>query len=830
MAAAQTTDDSGERKPDARVKYWLNEIAAAKKREKDWRKVGDRILDIYNSKKPEEVPFNILFSNTETLLPALYSAVPRPLVNRRFKDDDPIGKAAATAGQRVLEFLLDTNVDGYETYDEAVRSAVLDGLLPGRGITCVKYDADIGEMSESVDDEVPANTEAIEKVQEPAEKEMHADGYVSAELVCTDTRSWNRVYFGYAKKWSKMPWIAYEEHLDQQEAERLFGKEIADKLDYQEDEANDPEQFDDRKGRSGKASERDTGERKTAMVYQIWDKEGGRKIRYVAPQYAEGFLLEQDDPLELTGFFNCPKPLMFREKSNDLLPVAVYLAYENQAKELNELTRRINRISTAIKAKAVYDTELGDDIKNLMEADDNAFVPADKSSSLAAEKGLGNAIWFMPIENLIQVLRELYAAREQCKMVIYEITGISDIIRGSTVASETATAQKIKSQWGTLRLKRLQKEVQRYARDLLRMMLEVAASKFSEETWAKMTGLPFVTTTQRQQMEQVFQAMQVQAQQMAAQGIQPTPEQTQQFQQLQAEMQKPVWGQVLEMLRDDVQRAYRIDIETNSTIEPEAAEDQQNITEMMTALAQYLNGIGPLVQQGVMPFGAAQGMMMAIVRRFRFGNEIEDYIRAMKPPQPQDNGEAAKKELDAKQRQMEKDASHMQEKMAAKQENDRLNMQLQKEQAERQLIERKADLDMRELKLNTEMQTFELKRQAAEEKIRGVVTQGKQTIGMERERLSMQEGSAKREQQVAQKADSAIGAGLKQIQKTVNQIAQMQEQVLAVAEKQDKQMQMVEQVLGREVVKAERVKGPDGRLARVRRTHANGEMSEMEIG
>ena len=826
MAVAKKTAES-KGPMDSRVKYWLNEIASAKKREKDWRKTGDRILDIYNSRKPEEVPFNILFSNTETLLPALYSAVPRPLVNRRFKDDDPLGKAAGTAGQRGLEFLVDTNIDGYETFDEAVRSATLDALLPGRGITCIKYDADIGEMSESIDDEVPSNTEEVEKIEDPA-KEMHPPGVVSAELVCTDTRSWNRVYFGYAKKWSKLPWIAYEEHLDETEAKRLFGSKAA-KLQFTEDEATDREQYDDRRGRSGDANERDTGERKTTLVYQIWDKEGGRKIRYVSPQYGEGFLLEQDDPLELTGFFNCPRPLMFREKSNDMMPVALYLAYENQAKEVNELTRRISRISRAIKAKAVYDTELGDDIKNLMEADDNAFVPADKSSSLAAEKGLQNAIWFMPLENLITTLRELYAAREQAKSVIYEITGISDIIRGSSVASETATAQKIKSQWGTLRLKRLQKEVQRYARDLLRMMLEVAASKFSEETWAKMTGLPFVTTSDRQRLEQVVQAIQVQAAQMAAVGQQPTPQQMQEFQQLQAEMQKPVWGAVLEMLRDDTQRAYRVDIETNSTIEPEAAEDQQNITEMMTALAQYLNGIGPLVQSGVMPFGAAQGMMMAIVRRFRFGNEIEDYIKAMKPPQPQDNGEAAKKELDSQKQMMEKDAQTAQATIAAKQENSRLTMQLEKERAEREIMQRKADLDVRELKLQAEEANFEVKRGAAEEKIRGAVTQGKQTIGMERERLSMQEGSAKREQQVAQKADTAIGTGLKQIQKTVNQIAQMQQQVLSVAEQQEKAIEMVGQVLGREVVKAERVKGPDGRLARVRRHHANGETSEMEI-
>ena len=113
-----------------------------------------------------------------------------------------------------------------------------------------------------------------------------------------------------------------------------------------------------------------------------------------------------------------------------------------------------------------------------------------------------------PVEKLIVVLRELYEAREQAKRVIYEITGISDIIRGSTVASETATAQQIKSQWGTLRLKRLQKEVQRYARDLLRMMLEIASKKFSEATFAQMTGLPFVTSEGRARAQSIVMAAQ----------------------------------------------------------------------------------------------------------------------------------------------------------------------------------------------------------------------------------------------------------------------------------------------------------------------------------
>jgi hypothetical protein len=614
--------DRNPNEPAAEVLHWLSEISACKKREEDYRKEGERILEIYSGKKKETTPFNILYSNTETLLPAVYSAIPRPVVQRRFKDADPLGKSAADAGVRVLEFLVDTNVDGYETFDEGMRAGVLDALLPGRGVTCVKYDAEVDGDGDNA--------------------------YKKSELVCLESRAWNKVYFGFAKKWSKVPWIAYEDHIDKDEAVRLFGDEVAAKIVFMSEKEED----------EGDKNEENRGERKTACVFQIWDKADGKKVRYISPSYKDGYLKVDDDPLQLTGFFNCPKPIQFLEKSNDLLPVSLYMLYENQATELNRLTRRINRITDAIKARGAYDMELGETLSNIMKGDDNELVPTDKSSSLAAEKGLGNAIWFMPIEQLIAVLMQLIQARESCKQVIYEITGIADIMRGASNASETLGAQQIKQSWGTLRLKRIQKEVQRYSRDLLRMMLEVAATKFSAETWAVMTGLPFLTDQQKAQRDQLMSA----AKQAQAQGQQISPETQQQIQQV---MSVPTWADVLALLKNDMQRAYRIDIETNSTVEPEAVEDQKNITELMTAIGQYLNGVGPLVAQGILPFQTAQSMLLAITRRFRFGNEIEDQINQMQPPKPQDDGKEA--EQQAMQAQMQQQAQIEQGKMQLEQ-------------------------------------------------------------------------------------------------------------------------------------------------------------------
>jgi hypothetical protein len=762
------------------VGYWASEIAAAKKREKDYRTQGKRIREIYAGDKKETTPFNILFSNTEVILPSLYSQVPRPVVERRFKDGDPIGQAAALAGQKGLEFLLDTNIDGYETFHDGMKNAVLDGILPGRGVTSIKYDADVRDV-----DEVPV---------------------VQSELVCLNSRSWDRTFFGYAKKWSAVPWIAYEEYIDKEEATEKFGAAIAGELEYTQGEREE-----DDKSRT----KEDTGERRTATVYQIWDKAGGRKIRYVCLSYTDRLLKVSDDTLGLTGFFDTPRPLMFVDKTNDMVPTPLYALYENQATELNSLTRRINKLIAACKARGVYDATLGDTIGDLMESDDNELVPTDKSASLAAEKGLDNAIWFMPLETILKTLQQLYVSRESCKQVIYEIMGISDIIRGASKASETLGAQQLKSQWGTLRLKNKQAEVQRYSRDLLRMMLEVAAAKFSEDTWSKMTGLPYLTQPQYMQLQQQAQAMQQQAmqvqQQAAATGQQIPPQVAQQaqqqLQQLQQQLQAPQWKQILELLNDDLQRSYRIDIETNSTIEPEAAEDQKNISELMTAMGQFLNGVGPMVQEGIMPFEVAKTMLTSITRRFRFGRDIEDQIAQMQPPKPKDDGAEAKAAQD-------KIASE-QEKGSLKAQVDQLSTMVKSLQEQLKLSQKAAELDNRERVLNDEEARLKLEKQAAQESITGKVTvenakfDAKKKVG-ELESKHAQE-KAKDSVNVAKTVDTKLAGGVEKMSQLVSQMTTMQSSLLQTVAEQSTQMQAAIKAMSAPR-RRKAIRGPDGMI------------------
>lgn len=584
---------------------WLAEIADARKREKDFREFGRKVTQLYEADKREEYQFNILFSNTETLAPALYNSVPRPIVQRRFKDADPLGKAASLLTQRVLEFLLDADMRDYPPFDDLMQSAVAEALVPGRGVTRFKYDATFTTVAE----EENASGEAL----------MEVDAYekVAGELVCGEAVAWNRFLHGYATKWKDVPWVAFEWPMTKSELAKNFGEEAAAACELVDIEA--PTEEDTAKS----STETST---KGAWVYEIWDKVH-RRVIFVSEGYKAGLLKEVDDPLGLSGFFPCPRPLTFLNRISSLTPVALYSFYEEQAKELNRVTVRINKLIAALKVRGFYDSTV-EGLDKVMTADDNVLVPAENVAALQQGQTLEKAIFLMPIEKLISVLQQLYTQRQQVKQVIYEITGIADIMRGSTVASETLGAQQIKNQWGTLRLKKAQKEVMRYARDSLRIMAEIAVTKLSPETLKAMTGLPFPQQAEQAQAQAI-------AQEAVAVGQQPPQE-------IAAVLSQPTFEQLLALLRNDLQRSYRIDIETNSTVDAEATEDKQDMSELMNAMAQFLNGVAPAVTQGVVPFEAAKAMLLGIVRRFRFGADVEDLLKTMQPPAPPKPEEPAK--------------------------------------------------------------------------------------------------------------------------------------------------------------------------------------------
>jgi hypothetical protein len=652
--------------PEAVARRWKLELKLADKRERDWRKKASDIYKLYTPDTPAANSFNILWTNTETLRQSVYNSLPQPDARRRYQDADPLGQAVGEVMTRALEFSQDT----YD-FDGLLQDDVLAMLLAGRAVSRVRYVPDIrttpaeaaGTDSEAdVYEEIAWEQAICERVQ-----------YDDFRILCA------------AKCWNDVTAIGFRHRMTRQDCIDKFGDEIgkAIKLDAVADE--------DVKN----ASEAEADLFKTAEIWEIWDKTETEVI-WISASYAHPCKV-QDDPLGLSGFFPIPRPLYAIQNDQTLVPACLYTQYEQQAKELNRISARINKLVDALRVRGIYDATLGE-LSQLMKSGDNELVASQNVTALLERGGLEKAIWMMPIEIAAAVLKELYAQRDATKQVIYEITGISDIMRSASDPNETFGAQKIKTQWGTQRLQRIQKEVQRYIRDLVRLKAEVISEKFQPETLAQMTliDLPHQADVDQQKQMAMLQ-YQMAAQQAQASGQQPSPPP-------QPQPDPITWEAVVQAMRTDATRTYHIDIETDSTLSATQDSDMQGLKEVLTGLSQIMQGFGPAVQQGAMSVEVLKELMLVVTRRARMGTAIEDVIAKIQQPPPPPDPNAGQAQIEQQKLQMTAQLEQMKAQIADQQNQRQLAFDQQRAQME-------ADISMRAEEHKQQMQAAQVEQQ-----------------------------------------------------------------------------------------------------------------------
>lgn len=610
-----------------RRKYWGEQIAKADKRFDTFIQDGDAVTDRFmlESRNPGD-KYNILYSSTETIKPSLYGQTPKVEVkNRQTDTEDSIKVAAAMVIEQVGQYCVD-QVD----YDYTLKNAVSDYVLPGLGTVWVRYDPSFAPMND--------NDGKPEVYEDGTQKE-----YKTGEKVCLDYVFWKNIRWGSARVWEEIPWISREVFFTKKEATKRFGSEKANKLAYTYN-------MQDRKDRQSQDNPK-----RQARIYEIWDKENGEAVWY-CEDYEDDVLDIRKDPLKLEKFFPCPRPLRAVWATRDFIPKALYSQYKAQAAELDRLTERIRYLTEAIKVRGLYDSSQ-EGLANLLEGPGNKMIPVQDWAQFIGQGGVAGAIQMVPIQEVSNVLAELFKQREICKNEIYEITGFSDIVRGVSKASETLGAQQIKAEWAGGRLKDMQREVQRFCRDSIALMVEVALEHFSDKTLLLYSGLtiPPVSPEEQQAKMQYMQAVQqypLMAQQAQAQGQQPPPP-PQQPPPTQNEVVTKMWQEVLKLVRSDKLRCAIVNIETDSTILPDEEKERADRMAFLGAMGAFLQQAAPLALQFPDMRGLLGGIMMFTLRTFSASRplekEFEEFQKklAAAPPTPPpgqeggDKGEAA---------------------------------------------------------------------------------------------------------------------------------------------------------------------------------------------
>lgn len=539
---------------------WMARIRASEQREKAWMDDAEKAECAYlvdeqgEGRTPE---FNILHSNVETIVPSIYNSTPNPDIRSRHQNKDEMAKMGATLIERVIATMIDDN-----RLDTEIEQAAQDVFVAGRGIVRIKFDSDMTE-----------------------------DGMPINEVVRFENVSWRDFRMGAASRWENVDWVAFLHRVSEDEVERLKDPEIAKHYDDKEDSTED--------------------EKLDGRVWEIWCKEK-REVLFML-EADERILSIKPDPYQLDDFFPMPEPIQPITGTGRMTPVCPYSVYRKQAEELDRITKRINKLIATLKVRGVIAAD-AQGIEELASADDGEIKTVGNIENLVAAGGIDKAIAWWPIDRIIAVLRELYVQRDQVKQTIYEITGISDIVRGASQASETATAQQIKTQWGSLRIKKMQRMVERHIRDLFQLSAEMIAEMFSDQ------GI------------------------MQAAGMQVDP-------------------QVLQLIRQP-NAWYRIDVETDSTIRADLTKSRQEMSEYLQATGQFFNTMAPVVAQAPETAGPMVEVYAAFARQFNLGAAAEEALdqfaeiakKAASQPKPNPEAEKMKAEMQQKAQEMQMQA------------------------------------------------------------------------------------------------------------------------------------------------------------------------------
>lgn len=627
-------------------KWWITQIEAAEKElEEKWWGRGKKVIDRYTDDRDDDPVggkvsrYNMFWANTQILKSALYAVPPKPAVSRENADSkDDTARVAAMMLERILQQgMTKSKSDAHE----AIKAAVEDRLLPGLGQVWVRYESEIEKFT------LPAPTDPLTGLSMGPDVQGER---VVKEKVCTDYVNWRDFLWSPARRWNDVWWVGRRVWMKKAAFKKRFGDK-ADGLWKEIRDGNDD---------INKNSEMlPKGFRKNrAEVFEIWC-EATAKVYFVNKMLDE--VIERiSDPLELEEFFPCPKPLLSTHTNESLIPTPDYCMVQDQYEELDTLNNRISALTKALRVVGAYDSGNAE-LKSMLTGPELAMVAVENWAALGENGGMARAVDWFPVDVIAKVLSELTQQRQAVVSQIYELTSISDIMRGASNPRETAKAQQLKAQYSSVRLQLTQQDVAAFVQDVLRLKAEVICKHFEPDTIIKQS-------------------------------------------QIESTESSPFAQTAVALLKDFDATEYRIEVSEESLSMADYNAEREMRIELITAIGQFLSQSSQMVQDQPQALPYMLRIVQWVVASFRGSRDIETVL---------DEAIDAAKNAPAQQEQKDPPPPDFSVEVASiKAAADKEIAQL-KSEADKEIATFKADVDkeIAAMKLGAEMQKSDADRE-----------------------------------------------------------------------------------------------------------------------
>lgn len=648
-------------KPLTPYEKWTREIAASEKNLTKFHERGRltvrKFLDERSATQQNAKWFNVFYANINILESALYAQLPKPSVTRRFKDyQDDTARVAGLILQRSITQDLD---DPRDTFDATMKQCVQDRLVSGLAMAWLRLETDTEAIpGVEVDDIVPSpqpdmETEELEPMR------------VTDQRVVVDYIFWEDFLWSPCRVWDERRWVGRKVYMDYDALVKRFGEKKANEV---------PMNYTPKKHESPQGSEPTETAIEKAVVYEIWDRTE-RKVHWYVKGLQE-LLDTKDDPLGLVGFEPCPKPMLANISTSNSVPRPDYYMIQDQYSELDLINNRISKIVQACKVVGVYDKAAKGIQRMLQEGAENTMIPVDDWAMFAEKGGIKGQIDWLPLETITTTLNQLNQARDVIKAQIYELTGISDIVRGASKASETLGAQEIKAQFAGVRIKKLQDEVSKFAGDVLRIKAEIQVKHFTPEMLLAKSNIMATGNDE---------------------WVQPA----------------------MELLASDEGFEWRIQVTAESIAQADYAFEKADRNEFLQAVSSFMEKMYPMVQQNTDSQVLMTSMLKWGIAGYRNSAEIEgmldkeldEMVRKSKEPKPPPGPTPEEQKAQAEMQQMQAAA---QLETQSKQQDMQIKQQEAMMEQQRTHMEMQAEQQRLAMEMMFERQNMELDRQRKE--------------------------------------------------------------------------------------------------------------------
>ena len=455
-----------EAEPNGVYKRWEDEITFAEKEmEKFWKSARLTIRRYIDDRDATEVQrrwYNVFFTNVGIMEASLYDQTPEADVSRRFLD---MNDDVARVGGVILQRCINQDMDEADCdFDAVMRHAVFDRLVPGLGAAWLRLETELEDIPDAID------MTTSKPMQRIASQEVAVDWVFFEDLIYSPCRTWE-----------ERRWVARKVYMTRDQLTKRFGTVKGKKVPLNT-AANKNNNLPNGNTPSNMVLKR-------GCVYEIWDRES-RKVIWFAKGMSE-ILEERGDFLKLRNgrFEPCPKPLFANLTTSNCLPKPDFAMLQDQYNELDEVNNRISLLIIACKVVGVYDRGADGVQRMLTEGYDNTLIPVDNWAMFAEKGGLKGQIDFLPLDTVVNALQQLQQHRASLVTQIDVLTGISDVVRGNTKASETLGAQELKAKYASVRIQKLQQDVTRFAEEILQIKADIICQHFDPQQILKMANV-----------------------------------------------------------------------------------------------------------------------------------------------------------------------------------------------------------------------------------------------------------------------------------------------------------------------------------------------------